>query len=200
MRGETIVATIRRLRLQRAADHLSNTNMNIAIVASRAGYYSSLDTFRRAFKEAYRIAPISYRLTGSHAVYKAAIHANDAKILPVTIEELSNRRCAGVNHTGSYMEIDHVIGKLFTELASHNQLPARPQMLGLFYSDPEVGLEKDLRSCACIEMSDVAAIGAPLVETIIQGGLYAKLHYKGPYHDMRNTYKWFLGVWLPASG
>ena len=47
MRGETVVATIRRLRLQRAADRLANTGMALAEVASRAGY-GSADAFGRA--------------------------------------------------------------------------------------------------------------------------------------------------------
>ena len=41
---------------------------------------------------------------------------------------------------------------------------------------------------------------APLEETILRGGLYARLRYKGPYADMKGAYRWLLGVWLPQSG
>lgn len=55
MRGETIVATIRRLRLQRAADRLANSDLEIGTVGARAGY-SSTDTFGRAFKGTFGVA------------------------------------------------------------------------------------------------------------------------------------------------
>ena len=38
MRGETIGATIRRLRLQRAADRLANSDLSLEKISERAGY------------------------------------------------------------------------------------------------------------------------------------------------------------------
>ena len=52
MRGETLGAAVRRLRLLRAADRLANSNMPMAAIASVAGYGSS-DAFARAFNESY---------------------------------------------------------------------------------------------------------------------------------------------------
>ena len=50
IRGETIAATVRRLRLLRAADRLANSSESIEIIAERAGY-GALDAFARTFKE-----------------------------------------------------------------------------------------------------------------------------------------------------
>jgi AraC family transcriptional regulator len=199
MRGETIVATIRRLRLQRAADHLANTDLELATVAARAGY-SSPDTFGRAFREAFDVSPAAYRETGSHAAFRAANAANDARTFPVTVENQPERRCAGIDHTGSYMAIDHAMGRLFVELGARNALPAQPAMIGLFFDDPDLGPEDQLRSRACLPVADSVHIEAPLVETALRGGLYARLSYTGPYADMRGAYRWLLGTWLPASG
>ena len=199
MRGETIVATIRRLRLQRAADRLANSDLDIGTVAARAGY-GSTDTFGRAFKDAFAMSPAAYRESGSHAAFKAAQAASDASAFPVTVERLPERRCAGIDHTGSYMEIDHAMGRLFTELGARHALPAQPAMIGVFFDDPDLGPEAELRSRACLPVADSVAIDAPLVETVLRGGPYARLSYKGPYADMRGAYRWFLGVWLPASG
>jgi AraC family transcriptional regulator len=199
MRGETIAATIRRLRLQRAADRLANTDSEIGVVAARAGY-SSTDTFGRAFKDAFGASPAAYREKGSHAAFKAANAASDAGGFPVTVETLPQRRCAGIDHAGSYMEIDHAMGRLFAELAARQALPAEPAMIGVFFDDPDLGPEEELRSRACLPAADSVAIDAPLVETVLRGGPYAKLSYTGPYADMRGAYRWFLGVWLPASG
>ena len=199
MRGETIVATIRRLRLQRAADRLANSDLDIGAVAARAGY-GSTDTFGRAFRDAFGESPAAYREKGSHAAFKAANAASDARGFPVVVESLPERRCAGIDHTGSYMEIDHAMGRLFTELVARHALPAQPAMIGVFFDDPDLGPEEELRSRACLPVANSVTMEAPLVEMVLRGGPYAKLSYTGPYADMRDAYRWFLGVWLPASG
>lgn len=199
MRGETIVATIRRLRLQRAADRLANSDLDVEAIASRAGY-GSTDTFGRAFKEAFGIPPASYREKGSHSIFEAANAASDTAGFPVAIVTLPEQRCASIAHTGSYMTIDHAMGRLFNELALRRALPDEPAMIGVFYDDPDLGPEQALRSRACMPVRELTAIDAPLVETALRGGLYAKLSYTGPYADMRSAYRWLLGVWLPASG
>lgn len=198
MRGETIVATIRRLRLQRAADRLANSDLEIGAVAARAGY-GSTDTFGRAFREAFGESPGAYRLKGSHGAFKAANATADARAFPVVVESLPECRCAGIDHNGSYMAIDHAMGMLFAELVARDALPAVPAMIGVFFDDPDLGPEDELRSRACLPVAGSVTIDAPLVETVLRGGPYAKLSYTGPYADMRDAYRWFLGVWLPAS-
>lgn len=116
------------------------------------------------------------------------------------MESLPERRCAGIDHTGSYMEIDHAMGRLFAELVARHSLPTQPTMLGVFFDDPDLGPEEELRSRACVPVVNSVAIDAPLVETVLRGGPYAKLRYTGPYADMRGAYRWLLGVWLPSSG
>ena len=199
MRGETIAASIRRLRLQRAADRLANSDLDIAIVAERAGY-GSTDTFGRAFKEAFGSAPAAYRATGAHAAFKAASAAEDAHGFPVSVVTLPERRCAGIDHQGSYMEIDRAMGKLFGALAARNGVPSNPAMIGVFFDDPDLGEETALRSRACLPVADGTVIEPPMVESVLRGGLYARLAYTGPYAAMRGAYRWLLGVWLPSSG
>ena len=199
MHGETIVATIRRLRLQRAADRLANSSASIDIITSQAGY-SAAESFGRAFKQDFGISPVAYRETGSHAAFKRANMASDASGFPVTIEMLPEVRCAGVDHSGSYMAIDHAMGRLFAELAARQSLPSEPAMIGLFLDDPDLVAETALRSRACLPIAETVPIDAPLIETKLFGGRYARLRYTGPYADMRDAYRWLFGVWLPASG
>lgn len=199
MRGETIVATIRRLRLQRAAERLSNTDLDLATVALRAGY-GSADAFGRAFKEAFGLSPAIYRAQGSHAAFKAACVAGDARAFPAEIVNLPEQRCAGMDHIGSYMGIDHAMGRLFGELAARGTVPAEPAMKGVFFDDPDLAPEDRLRSRACLPVADTVAVDGPLVETVLRGGVYARLAYTGPYADMRGAYRGLMGVWLPSSG
>ena len=199
MRGETIATTVRRLRLQRAADRLANSDLDMPAIAARAGY-GSPDTFGRAFRDAFGMTPAAYRQNGSHAAFKLAGAVGDATGFPVDIVDLPERRCASIGHTGSYMEIDRAMGRLFSELAARNAVPADPSMIGVFFDDPDLGPEEELRSRACLPVPASTQLEAPVEETILRGGAYARLSYTGPYADMRDAYRWFLGVWLPGSG
>jgi AraC family transcriptional regulator len=198
IQGETVVDTIRRLRLQRAADRLANTALKMSDVAERAGY-SSAEAFSRAFKEMFGLPPAVYRAKGSHAAFAAANAAVDARGFAVEIVKPGERRCAGVDHIGSYMQIDRAMGKLVGELSASGGLPASPEMIGLFFDDPDLGPEEVLRSRAVMPVAQELEIGGSMVETLLCGGLYARLNYVGPYADMRGAYRWLLGTWLPAS-
>ena len=199
MRGETIGATIRRLRLLRAADRLANSELDIKMIAEWAGY-SGADAFARAFREAYGKTPADYRATGSHAAFKAATEAEDHAGFPVAIETLPATRCASVAHKGDYMQIDQAMGRLFTALAAQKIIAPDQGMRAVFFDDPDLTPVEALRSRACSPVAQGLALGPPLEETVLRGGLYARLRYRGPYADMKGAYRWLLGVWLPQSG
>jgi AraC family transcriptional regulator len=199
MRGETISATIRRLRLLRAADRLANSDLPMGMIAERADY-SGADAFARAFRDAYGQTPADYRATGSHAAFKAATEAEDHQGFPIAIETLPATRCASVAHRGPYLHIDQAMGRLFTALAAQKLMTADQAMRALFFDDPDLVPVGALRSRACSPVAEDLPLAAPLEETVLRGGLYARLRYRGPYADMRGAYRWLLGVWLPRSG
>ncbi|WP_324753201.1 GyrI-like domain-containing protein [Roseovarius sp. Pro17] len=60
--------------------------------------------------------------------------------------------------------------------------------------------QDDLRSAACSPCSDKLELPEGTEELRRPAGIYAKLEYKGPYADMKDTYRWLYGVWLPKSG
>lgn len=199
MRGETVAATVKRLRLQRAADRLANSDMPIAEVAKRADY-NTVEAFNRAFKAVYELPPAKYRANGSHAAYKAAMRSGDANQFDVKIHEMPETRCVAVAHTGSYMQIDQAMGKLFAQLQQHNLLTQDTAMMALFVDDPDLVDTEELRSFACSPVSTEISIPDELSIQTIAAGPVATLRYKGPYADMHNAYRWLYGVWLPASG
>jgi AraC family transcriptional regulator len=199
MRGETVSGTIRRLRLLRAADRLANSNLSIGTIAERAGY-SGADSFGRAFREAYGKTPADYRATGGHAAFRAATEVEDRAGFPVAIETLPATRCASVAHKGAYMQIDRAMGRLFTALAAQKMMAPDQAMCAVFFDDPDLVPVEALRSRACSPVAQGLPLAPPLEETILRGGLYARLRYHGPYAAMKSAYRWLLGVWLPQSG
>ena len=199
MSGETVATTLRRLRLQRAADRLANSDIEIAKIATLA-QYSSQDAFSRAFRDAYGKTPAAYRSGGSHAAFKAANAATDAAGFKVTIEHLNAVRCIAVPHSGPYLQIDAAMGQLFGTLAANGLLSDTTQMQAVFYDDPDLVDAKDLRSAACSPCPDDLDLPEGTQELLRAAGAYAKLEYTGPYADMKDAYRWLYGVWLPNSG
>jgi AraC family transcriptional regulator len=197
--GETVAATVRRLRLQRAAAELAHTDKPIPKVAERAGYDSQA-SFTRAFSAAFGLPPATYREVGSHSVFKAPTPEGVHAMYDVGITNVSLKNLIAVAHRGSYMSIGKSFDLLFMTLAQRNLIRPDMQMVGVYLDDPTIVPEAELRSQAAVAVNELMTVDAPLFTTQIQGGDYAVLKYKGPYGDMRAAYDWLYGQWLPSSG
>lgn len=101
LHGETVFATVKRLRLQRAAADLAYTSMSLDKVAGRAGYDSAA-AFTRAFKPAYGLPPARYRREGGHAIFKPDAVERENIMRKVTFADMPAMTLAGVDHSGSY--------------------------------------------------------------------------------------------------
>jgi len=199
MQGETVASTLKRLRLERAADKLANTKSSLLTIAN-AAHYSTSEAFGRAFKDAYGMTPGAYREKGSHSEFKNANLLDDHERFGVVVESLNIGTCASVSHTGNYMEINHAMGTLFGSLAEQQLLNDSTAMMAVFFDDPDTTPVEQLRSAACSPISADATLAAPLKQLELFHGDYAKLLYTGPYADMKDAYRWLYGTWLPNSG
>jgi AraC family transcriptional regulator len=199
VRGETIAATVKRLRLQRAAYELSQSTASIEDVAARSGY-ASVQAFTRAFAEAYGMPPARYRTEGSHAAFIARDEDQAAVEHEVTIRMAPMPFAVGVPNEGSYMNIGRAFGTLYGRLGAAGQLTGKSQMVGIYESDPAIVPEPELKSVAAVFSADGSEAADGLVRRELYPGPYAVLQHKGPYSDMRPAYRWLYGTWLPRSG
>lgn len=197
--GETVAATVRRLRLQRAAAALAHTDMPVAKVAEQARYDSQA-SFTRAFSAAFGLPPARYRDVGSHSVFKNLSPEGIRVMYEIGITKVPAMALIAVEHRGSYMNIGKSFDLLFTTLAQRNLLKPDLRMIGVYLDDPTSVPESELRSQAAVAVNEPANVGAPLVSTHLQSGDHAVLKYKGPYGDMHAAYTWLYGQWLPSSG
>ena len=197
--GETVAATLKRLRLEQAADNLANTTTTIKTIAVSAGY-STTEAFGRAFRDVYSLTPAAYREKGSHTAFKTANLLEDAYRFDVEIGMLGFTACASVSHQGSYMKINHAMARLFGALTEQQLLHDGSVMAAVFLDDPELIAENELRSAACSPLAELQSLQSPLEPLNLFDGEYAKLLYTGPYADMKDAYQWLYGVWLPQSG
>ncbi len=203
--GESIVSTVRRLRLHRAAGDLVNSDQAISSIAKASGY-SSVQAFNRVFNEYYGSPPAKYRLLGSHQELQLLINkpeqGNFAMSHPqVSIKQIEAFDVIALNHTGSYMNIGNAFEKLLGWVGMNGLFANTQKMVGIYYDDPDSVAEPDLRSAACVELSncETPSLTAHMHQQTIGGGQYAVLQHKGPYADLKSAYQYLYSVWLVNS-
>ena len=118
----------------------------------------------------------------------------------VEIRTLPRMQAATIAHRGPYIEIGRAFETLFGTLGARNLLGPGQRMFGIYYDDPGSVAEAELRSRAVIVAAKPLPIEPPLEPVTIVGGEYAVLRHKGPYADMRGSYEFLYGTWLPQSG
>lgn len=200
--GETLAATVKRLRLHKAAGLLVNTAQKVDEITKGSGY-GSLSSFTRAFSEAYGMPPARYRDQGSHLQFKLTIENAGSNLMNnVEIKTLPSIEVLAFPHKGSYMDVGKAFEKLFTWVGIRGLMGPEIRSLGIYIDDPDSVAEVDLNSKACVVLPDMQAldIESPLEKVTLAGGEYAVLRHKGPYAEMRSVYNWLYGQWLPNSG
>ncbi|MBB2672271.1 UNVERIFIED_ORG: AraC family transcriptional regulator [Rhizobium esperanzae] len=197
--GETLAATVKRLRLHRAAGEIVGTELAVSEIAKRSGY-PNLQSFNRIFKSVYGMPPARYRKEGSHTAFEPSPNGKTPTMFDVTIREIAPTELIGVAHTGSYMQIGKAFETLFGTLYARGL--ARPDMwmIGVYLDDPDIVPAEQLRSIACVTSSADVPAEAPFERRRVDGGTYAVLRHKGPYADMHKAYQWLYAEWLPKSG
>lgn len=204
--GESIVATVKRLRLHRAAADLAYSDMALLKVAHRAGY-GSQEAFSRSFKQSYGQSPSAYRaerasskLQPAHGGAPIPKHTGANLMHDVEVKSLPSETLAVLHHKGPYMQIGQAFEKLVGVLVGRNLIGKAGAMKALYYSDPTRVPEEELESVAGVAVTDGFPVDAPLEPLETRAGDYAVLRYKGPYADMQKAYTWLYGEWLTQSG
>ncbi len=201
--AETIAATVKRLRLHRAAGHLANTAMPIEEIARRSGYKNQ-QSFTRAFGAVFGMPPAQYRHEGSHTKFQPSRQNGEPATYDIAIKTVPKITAVTIEHIGSYMEIGRAFEELFVRLGAANLVGIETRSIGIYYDDPDAVPEDKLRARAGVVVDESrpidASLGQPLEWTEIQGGPHAVLRHTGPYADMDAAYQWLYGAWLLQSG
>jgi AraC family transcriptional regulator len=197
--GETLAATVKRLRLHRAAGDIVRTDLPVGEIAKRSGY-PNLQSFNRIFKSVYGMPPARYRKEGSHSVFEPSLDGKATAVFDVTLRQIEPVDLIGVPHSGSYMQIGNAFEKLLGTLYARGLVRPDMRMIGVYLDDPDIVPVEKLRSIACVTAGSGIEADAPLDRRVIDGGEYAVLRHKGPYADIYKAYQWLYAEWLPKSG
>ena len=192
--GETVNATVQRIRMHRAAVALGRSEASLREVAQRAGYESDA-AFNRAFGATFGISPGRYRAARSRP-----FDPQEPGMYPIKIETFPGATLAVLSHRGSYQEIGPLFSRVFMLAASRGL--ARPESVGygVYLDDPEQVPASELRAKAGMSVAPDADLGDELERFEIPQGRCAILTYTGPYNEMDKPYNWMFSEWLPGSG
>jgi AraC family transcriptional regulator len=197
--GETLAATVRRLRLQRAAGYLAQTSRSIADIARATGY-DNVQSFTRIFKTQYGIPPAQYRSSGTHTRFRTTASSQPQLLREVRVLETEAMTGVSVEHRGSYLLIERAFNTLYRWAGARNLLGAVRATIGMYDDDPFSVPEKQLRSRACLMLESDSLPESPFPQVNLPRTLCAVIRHQGPYADMRSAYQWLYGRWLPNSG
>ncbi len=199
--GETIHATVKRLRLNRASQQLKS-RASLAKIARSAGY-SSETAFGRAFKAQMGHNPAAFRASPDTIPAPACLRLESfatrlqTENLPARIAPLPARRLAVLHQTGPYNG-STVFAKLL-RAAQAQGLPYQP-IFGLSYDDPALVPPESLRSAAGVGIAPDTTPAPPLALLDLPASRTATFAYRGPNERLGLAYDWIFGHWLPASG
>jgi AraC family transcriptional regulator len=214
MVGETPLELVRRLRMERAAWQLLNTERTITTVAFDAGYETH-EAFTRAFRAGYGAAPSEFRRThrnpgldapcGVHyrvdgAAQEFITRNTGGRTMQVDIEQFPETRLATVQHRGPYNEIGKAFERLGSIAGPAGLFAHAGGMVAIYHDDPESTPVAELRSDAGLIVRSDVELPRGVEETRIPAGRYAKTTHIGPYDGLGNTWGKFMGEWLPSSG
>lgn len=202
--GETVHSTVKRLKLNRASAALKSGDLSIAEIGRQAGY-STPESFGRAFKTQLGMSPALFRKSpdtisqSSNLKLESFAMSIQTENLDFEIKDLPCYRLAALRARGSYNG-NPAFNKLFKQFTKQNLLSGPPQMIALFYDDPAIVPESELRMVAGVVVGPDVSPQQPLEILETQAGRYAIFRYKGPYERTGLAYDWIFGQWLPGSG
>lgn len=197
--GETVAATVRRLRLHQASGFLAQTPLTVAEIARRCGYPNA-QSFTRAFRQAFGQSPQGWREARTGHLPWQAAEATRTDGWPVTVRYVPALDIAGLPHRGSYMRIGKAFETAQIHFAAQGRMRSDTRWMAQYLDDPFAYPESQLNSRAGFSLQPGTTVAAPLQHFTLGGTPCAVLRYRGPYPNMRDAYRWLYGTWLIASG
>jgi AraC family transcriptional regulator len=189
--GETVNATIRRVRLARAANLLAEGRESVTQVGQAVGY-DSPQAFSRAFGQFAGQSPRAFQQQlnppGPDGV-AAPVPADEIRVV-----EHPARQVFGLRHGGPPSTIAHAHWRM------RQLLGGRPvsDWLGLSIGDPDE--EAGFAYYVAVVAAEALPESAELEPIDIPAGMYALHELVGPYTRINATLNTLYARWMPGSG
>lgn len=183
--GETVREHARRLRLERAAHHLTHGDDDVLHIALAAGY-DSHEAFIRAFKSHFGLPPSEFRKQQQN-VPKLQAKSIKEIAMDIRIEQRPQEHIAFVRHVGPYNDVGGAWGTLM-KWGWTKMMFGKPDTFGLCYDDPDVTPTDKLRYDACMVVDAKTKTKGDIQTKSLLAGSYAVTLHHGPLDEISATY------------
>ncbi len=203
--GENIYATIRSIRLQKAANLLvTNPHTTLSEIALMCGY-TSHSSFIKAFSQRFGMTPKAWRNGGfkEYAKNIAQVHYNTAlakkfEKLEPKILKMPSIDAYYIRHRGITPSIKYTWQKILAWIYSNDINNYR--LIALLHDNPSITPLQECRYVACVEVLENKNVSDTLPKFQISKGLYAQFSLQCTNEELWQFFQWFYQEWLPRSG
>ncbi len=198
--GDTAKDYLTRLRLEKSALLLRNTEKTIAQIAFDCGY-SSPETYTRAFGSFFSTTPTRFRETArKEVVRKQVTYGNTSlkklNVAPPVIVHKPDLNLAYIRSVGSYDDIDESFERLSSWASSNLLSGPRHEKLGIVHDNPNLTETTNLRFDACIVVNKEILPQGEIGYKKITGGKFACFRYAGAFESFYSVYDYIFSVCL----
>jgi len=221
--GETLGDYLRRRRVEVAAMRFAaqprSTVLNVALSVG----FGSAEAFTRAFRSRFGCSPTVWRTqqaaqrrangnpgqvvskmsqmpSALPAQHEASRTSKTETIMNVKLIDRQPVTVAYLRHLGPYGEpISLFWQNTYYPWAATNNLLEQPRY-GISHDDPSITAAEKCRYDACAEVAPNFVASGGAFKTVIPGGKYAVLRFKGPGEQVGEAWAALLRDWLPSSG
>ncbi len=207
--GESVGSYIKKRRLSDGAQKLLYSDKRVIDIAIENGFESS-EAFSRAFKALYKTSPIHYRrnrlnmIAGSKKplISEHMQHLVAGVSVKPQFVEMKEIKVAGIR--GSTTLNDNIIPQLWEQFwrlrpSIPNTLPTS-RAYGICESgETNFTLNGDatFTEVVGIEVISFNNMPASIVTKTLPAGNYAVFTHTGSLHNLRRTYEYIWGTWMP---
>jgi len=203
--GETVGATVARLRLARALQLLGAEGVAIADVALSVGY-DTPQALARACRDQLHASPSELRDdAGRRAALLATLERPAAGVaepmaLQVEVVSLEPFEVVALRNRGAFADLDQAYGALFEWAAGAGLVESIIGLHGVPHGDHRDLPPEDFEFDCAIRLSVASDPVAPMRRLLLEGGEYARVRQVGSYDRLEDVVDRVLADWLPASG
>ena len=187
--GETVQGYVRRLRLEKAAHRLKQSDADILTIALDVGY-GSHEALSRAFQRQFGVNPSTFR---KETVTMPSTNTTTVEEpIDVRIETRPAGTVAAVRHVGPYIEVGEAWGKLM-KWGWNKMMFGKPETFGLSHDDPDVTPPDRLRYDACMVVKPGTKVKGEIQLIDLPADTFAVTTHHGEYQGLAATYGRLFG-------
>jgi len=227
--GERPFELLQRLRLEKAANLLSNRpDQKVIDIALQCGF-TNAPAFSRAFKARFQVNPSQWKSSSNHISNFSTVKGNMEQVqspwIPyveynrgvqlwrmqnedeerrVEVLTLDSMNLAYIRYTGPYKGDGKLFHRIWNNLCSRagakDLIDPESRYMAIYHDNPELTQENQLRVTVAVSTSVEFQPTEKLGRMKLEGGKYGMAHFRLNSSEYQQAWNWVYGHWLPQSG